>query len=47
MGVSYIANKWATSDTSLGMQYAGLGLYVVAQARYFPAYDYAGNHDDR
>lgn len=33
--VSWIANKWAMSSTSLGMQYAGLGLYVVAEAVIF------------
>ena len=27
--------KWAMSDTSIGMQYLGLGLYVVAQAVIF------------
>ncbi|MGK0188006.1 MAG: FtsH-binding integral membrane protein [Verrucomicrobiales bacterium] len=32
MGVSWLADKWASSDTSRGMQYAGLGLYTVAQA---------------
>lgn len=32
MGVSWLANSWAASSTSLSMQYAGLGLYVVAQA---------------
>ena len=35
MGVSYIAQKWAMSSTSKGMQYAGLGLYVTAQAVIF------------
>lgn len=35
MGVGWIANKWAMSDTSSGMQYLGLGLYVVAQAVIF------------
>ena len=35
MGVSYIAQKWAMSGTSKGMQYAGLGLYVVAEAIIF------------
>ncbi len=35
MGISWLANKWATSSTSLGMQYAGLGLYVVAEAIIF------------
>jgi hypothetical protein len=33
--VSYIAERWARSATSLGVQYAGLGLYVVAQAVLF------------
>jgi FtsH-binding integral membrane protein len=32
MGVSWIANSWAMSGSSQGMQYAGLALYVVAQA---------------
>ncbi len=35
MGVSYIANKWAFSSTSRGMQYAGLALFVVAEAVIF------------
>ena len=35
MGVSYIANSWAMSGSSPGMQYLGLGLYVVAQAVIF------------
>jgi FtsH-binding integral membrane protein len=35
MAVSWIADKWARSDTSQNMQYAGLGLYVVAQAVIF------------
>ena len=35
MGASWIANKWATSDTSRGMQYAGLSLYIVAEAIIF------------
>ncbi|MCP4691657.1 MAG: permease [Desulfobacterales bacterium] len=35
MGVSYIANKWAYSSTSRGMQYAGLALFVVAEAVIF------------
>ena len=30
MGVSWIANKWAMSDASVGKQYMGLGLYTVA-----------------
>ncbi len=32
MGVSWIADKWAHSDTSRGMQYLGLGLFIVAEA---------------
>jgi FtsH-binding integral membrane protein len=35
MGVSYIANSWANSSTSIGTQYLGLGLYVVAEAVIF------------
>lgn len=35
IGVSYIATSWANSGTSVGMQYAGLGLYVVAEALIF------------
>jgi FtsH-binding integral membrane protein len=33
--VSYIADRWARSDTSKNMQYAGLALYVVAEAVLF------------
>ena len=35
MAVGWIADKWARSDTSVGMQYLGLGLYVVAEALIF------------
>ncbi|RYD43126.1 MAG: permease, partial [Verrucomicrobiaceae bacterium] len=35
MLVSWVAEKWATSDTSKGMQYAGLILYTVAEAVIF------------
>lgn len=35
MGASWIAQKWADSDASPSMQYAGLGLYVVAEAIIF------------
>ena len=31
MVVSHIANGWASSDTSSGIQYAGLGLFVIAE----------------
>jgi len=32
MVVSWLANKWAMSDTSRGLQYLGLGLYTVAES---------------
>lgn len=32
MAVSWVAESWANSSTSKGMQYAGLGLYTVAEA---------------
>lgn len=35
MGVSWLANWWANSQTSRAMQYLGLGLYVVAEAVIF------------
>ena len=35
MAVSWIAGKWASSGASVAVQYAGLGLYVVAQAIIF------------
>lgn len=35
MGISYLAENWANSDTSEQMQYAGLGLYVVGEAFIF------------
>ena len=35
MGVSYWANSLANSNASTGMQYLGLGLYVVAEAVIF------------
>jgi FtsH-binding integral membrane protein len=35
VGVSYVANYWAMSSTSVGMQYLGLGVYVLAQAIIF------------
>jgi len=35
MGVSFLASWWANSQTSKGMQYLGLGLYVVAEAIIF------------
>lgn len=35
MAVSWLANKWAYNGASKGMQYAGLGLYVLAEAVIF------------
>lgn len=35
IGSGYLARYWAQSRTSMAMQYAGLGLYVVAQALIF------------
>lgn len=35
MGISWVADKWARSSTSKELQYAGLGLYIVAEAIIF------------
>jgi FtsH-binding integral membrane protein len=35
MLVSWIADRWASSSTSKGMQYLGLGLFIVAEAIIF------------
>lgn len=35
MGVAFLANWWANSQTSKTMQYLGLGLYVVAESVIF------------
>jgi FtsH-binding integral membrane protein len=35
IGVSFLANYWAQSATSVPLQYAGLALYVVAEAFIF------------
>ena len=35
MLVSHVADRWARSDTSVGIQYAGLALYTVAEAVLF------------
>jgi len=32
IGAGYLAQSWAQSNTSVGMQYMGLGLYVAVQA---------------
>jgi len=44
VGVSYLANTWAMSDTSRGMQYLGLALYVVAEAVIFVQIMYIAEH---
>ena len=43
MAVSYIADRWANSDTSRSMQYVGLSLYVLAQAVMFLPLLYIAN----
>ena len=35
MGVSFLANRWATSETSIMTQYLGLGIFVIAEAVIF------------
>ncbi len=35
IGVSFLANWWATRDTSPALQYAGLGLFIGAEALIF------------
>lgn len=47
IGVSFIANWWASTDTSPGLQYLGLGLFVVAEAIVFmPLLYIASNYFD-
>ncbi len=35
MAISYLSNRWAVSETSVAVQYAGLGLFVVTEAVIF------------
>ena len=35
IGVSFLANWWATRDTSPALQYAGLGIFIVVEAIIF------------
>ena len=35
MGVSFLANRWATSETSKVTQFLGLGIFIVAEAIIF------------
>ena len=37
--ISWVADSWAQSATSIGKQYAGLFLYVLGRGRHFPADD--------
>ena len=47
VGVSWLANTWAQSAASKGMQYAGLVLYIVAEAIVFvPLLYVATNYAD-
>jgi FtsH-binding integral membrane protein len=44
MGASWLAQTWAQSDNSRGMQYVGLGLYVVIEAIIFLPLLIIANH---
>jgi FtsH-binding integral membrane protein len=44
MGTAYVAQRWALSGASPGMQYAGLALYVVAEAIVFLPLLYVAVH---
>ncbi len=35
MGISYLANRWAVSETSVAVQYMGLGVFIIAEAIIF------------
>ncbi len=35
MAVSFLANRWAMSNTSTAMQYLGLGIFIIAEAVIF------------
>lgn len=35
MAISYLANRWAVSETSAATQYIGLGIFVIAEAVIF------------
>lgn len=43
MGVSWVANSWAHNTTSVGMQYMGLGLFIVAESIIFAPLLYWAN----
>ncbi|HMP79693.1 MAG TPA: Bax inhibitor-1 family protein, partial [Pirellulaceae bacterium] len=44
IGVSWIAESWARGSDSRGMQYAGLGLYVLAESVIFAPLLFIANH---
>ncbi len=44
LGVSFLANRWAMSDTSPALQYAGLGAFIVAEAVIFLPLLYVAMH---
>jgi FtsH-binding integral membrane protein len=44
IGVSYLAQYWARSESSRALQYAGLGLYVLVQAVIFVPLLYIAEH---
>ena len=44
MAVGWVADRWARSNTSAGIQYLGLGLYVVAEAVIFLPLLYIAAH---
>jgi len=35
MGISFLANRWAVSETSQAVQYMGLGIFIIAEAIIF------------
>ena len=35
MAISYLANRWAVSETSVAVQYIGLGVFIIAEAVIF------------
>lgn len=43
MGISWLANAWATSEASRAMQYAGLLLYVIGEGVIFVPLLYVAN----
>lgn len=44
MGVSFLANRWATSETSVTTQYLGLGVFIIAEAIIFVPLIYAATN---